>query len=262
MSFFILCFFLHSLKNKEHTLHMLVRDERNRTLFLLLTYDYLRTFPSEISHDFYTSKFQASEAVYTYHIVPNAKDDRLYDLICEFQFNFCQRKTLQKDFDILILQPRGEKELRIDYEFDGEHFQTKPEEIIRGEDNKTCFDGLLWAKLNLPQDKNSPKKLKVSFRLKKVYRIKEIGTIVICPFIYVTVLSNLTIHLDYTRIKVRNRPKNVTVKMLPYDGRKGIVAKIGDLQTNDDAKNWEYSISGKKCSSHAVYFVDIYHGKK
>lgn len=25
--------------------------------------------------------------------------------------------------------------------------QTKPEEIIRGEDNKTCFDGLLWAKL-------------------------------------------------------------------------------------------------------------------
>lgn len=61
---------------------------------------------------------------------------------------------------------------------------------------------------------------------------------------------------------MRNRPKNVTVKMLPYDGRKGIVAKIGDLQTNDDAKNWEYSISGKKCSSHAVYFVDIYHGKK
>ena len=259
LSFAILLYFLRCANNKEHTLHMLVQDGYIKTLFLLLTYDYFRTSIPEVGRGFSHSKLQASTAVYSYKSLLSEKNKNLYDLDCTFQFDLKQtRQQQQEGFDILILQPQGEQASHIIYKFDeGEiEYRTRATPIAINGGATPGFDGLLRAQLNLPEHF---KKLIVTFCLRQVDTVKKEAPIIICPFIYVDTLDNLTVSLDYSAVPVEERPDQISIQMVPYDGSCGITKKISDFGFTDQRDYWELTLSKKKCRAHAIYIVDTHH---
>lgn len=257
LSFIVLLYFLYSSNNREHTLHMLVKDNRTRTLLLLLTYSFLRNSPPEVNKGFSPSKLRAKSATYTYKITPNKESDEYYDLRCEFEFELTGNQH-RKDFDILILQPRGEKDSVIEYSFNEKDFvRTEVRPIELGEQKETSFAGLLWGRLKLPDESEYLQKLTVRFQLKRVYRPQKEGAIIICPFIYVNMLTEFTIKMNCTKIPKSNYPNAVSLQMAPYDGSRGITSDIADIQQTSQGI-WESTISGRKCHAHAIYIVSIY----
>lgn len=257
LSFIVLLYFLYSSNNREHTLHMLVKDNRTRTLLLLLTYNFLRNSPPEVNKGFSPSKLQAKRASYTYDFTPNEVSNGYYDLRCKFVFELTKNQR-RKDFDILIMQPRGEKESAIEYSFNENAFvkaEVRPIEL--GEQKKASFTGLLWGRLKLPDEIEHLQKLTVRFRMKKVSRLQKEGAIIICPFIYVNMLTEFTIKMNYTEVPENYHPNAVSLQMIPYDGSHGIANEIADIQ-QISLGTWEATISGRKCRAHAIYIVSSY----
>lgn len=255
LSFFILLYFLRCSSNKEHTLHMLTSDNRIRTLYLLLTYEYLRKSPQQVSRNFSVSRLSAKSAEYKYKILKSEENAKYYDLDCEFIFHLHKKKMLQNHIDILILQPRGETEPMIKYELDGTVYPTKAETISWNRQDKKGFDGLLKVQLTMSK---VPEKLTVKFRLKKVYRPQIDGAIIICPFIYVNSLDCFSINLNYTDIPPDQHPKGVSLQMAPYDGSRGIADAIATFSNEEDGI-WKHTVSGRHCHAHAIYFMDMHH---
>lgn len=259
LSFIVLLYFLHCEKNKQHTLYMLAQDSRIRTLFLLLTYDYLRTSPPEIGRGFSHSKLQAKTATYKYKILKSEGNSNLYDLNCRFEFDLKQTKHQQEAFDVLILQPQGEITPNITYIIDKHEYRAKATRISLNDNDTPNFDGLLWAKLNLPEHINM---LTVTFCLKQVDTVGKEAPIIICPFNYVDTLDRLDVFCDYSEISSEIRPDQMSMHMTPYDGSRGIAAKIADFNFSNERSHWNLSLSGRKSRAHAIYIVDTHHPTK
>lgn len=253
LSFFVLLYFLHCANNKQHTLYMLARDSRIRTLCLLLNYDYLRTSTQEIGKGFSHSRLQASEATYSYKTSLSNDDPNLYDLDCTFKFVLKQTKRRQEAFDILILHSQGEMPPNITYKLDKKIYRAKAELIAKNDDDPQSFDGLLWAKLTLPEDF---KELTVTYCLKKVDTVGKEVPIIICPFNYVDTLDKLNINLDYSGVAPDKRPDQISAYMAPYDGSRGIADKIADLKFNDTRIYWNLLLPKKKSRAHAIYIIE------
>lgn len=257
-SFIALVCYLNYNHNKEESLYTLVRDNRMRTLTLLLTYNSMRNSPTELGLNFKVSKLKATKAEYTYNIVPSNSNSQVYDLNCIFSFDLCPTKYLhQSHIDVLILQPRGEASPVITYWFNGMRYTTKAKEAESIEGGSDNFNGVLWAQINVPE---KPEKLVVQFDLKDVYMPENDGTMILCPFIYVKSLNHLSIKLKYPSDEYISQPIAAKLTMIPYDGSRSAPNKVADfMQHHDENSLWELELPKRKCPAQAVYVVNVYH---
>lgn len=256
LSFFVLLYFLRSTNNKQHTLHMLVRDSRIRTLCLLLNYDYLRTSDQDVGRGFSPSRLQASEATFNYKISLSNDDPNLYDLYCTFKFDLKQTKRRQEAFDILILHPQGEIPPNITYTFDEQDYRAQVTDIDVNNLDTHSFNELLRARLILPDDF---KELTVTYCLKKVDTVGKEVPIIICPFNYVDTLDKLNVNLDYSGVTPDKLPDQISAYMAPYDGSRGIPDKIEDFKYNGQRISWNLSLPKRKSRAHAIYIIEDSH---
>lgn len=254
----ILIYILKIHSRKMHTLQILSKENRPNIIKLLLTYDYLRKLPYEYGEKYYFSKLDIAFANFTYTIKPNNDkkcNDENYNLDCNININLNKIYKKNMDFDILILQPRGDEIVNINYKYENNKF------------NKSTILKTLVKKISLSKSKNIWKatievppycqNIEIMYTLKNVYHNNNQGAIVIAPFNYGKKIHEFFITIDYSHIpKIdKNRPSIISMELFPYNGYESLYKKIYDFKQDKDI--WTCKVNS--CYTQAIYLTNIHY---
>lgn len=250
-----LIYLLRSEQNKMYSLQALSQDGHSMAIRLLLVYYRLLRSPSEINRKFQAGKLHVLNAHYHYRIASG--DNSLRDIVCEFEF--CIKRTFQKEIHVLIAQNRGTKIETLSYTFTGECEHPAALEAIRAaaSERDGNFVGLCRAIIVLPKrvwysNKKNPKKLTVKFVMKGAYCAdKAYEPFFICPFIYAKKMHSLEVTMDMTKVPPTHLPALLSPICYPYDGTRYMPVPVISLLKNGSV--WHGTIA--KCRTNAVYFL-------
>lgn len=264
----VIIYLLWKSRNKMHTLQILSKHNRTNTLRLLLTYEQLRKMPAHSGDRFKTSRLRIEVAQFSYKILHNPEDApllkrRCYNLLCSYEFTIKRCYKSHKDFDMLILQPRGDSMNGINYRFQHDDlswsdWQTSSVNGIFFSPKETDqINGIWRARIPLPP---SIVAFQITFELKNVYHNDNEGAIVICPFNFAKEIKALNIQIDYSDLKnsIRpdsNRPNSIALDIYPYDGSKCVSEKVIDFKHSDDI--WQCHLQHSHI--YAVYVAKIHY---
>lgn len=251
--------------NKEKTVRLLIKDDRIMTVRLLLTYELYKNSPAGVTEAFQSSGLNARNATYSYQVTPSADSEGKFDLQCKYDF-FLEGKQNYRDFNIMILQPRGKNQPQFRYSWivngkEEQQLSTSMKAILFDEALGIGFSGIMTGKICSPESTEDVTGLRVTFTLKNAFRPQEKGALLIFPFLYLKSLKSCNFEVDYSKITPALFPSSVTVDMAAYDGSKASVGKILDLQSTPDRSKWYGSLKGTRCRCQAIYILGTHPNK-
>lgn len=254
----MLCYLIFK-QNREYTLYVLSMENRSLSLRLLLTYNWLLQTKNQYVERFSASKLHMSKARYEFEFRRSGeKGNNLYDMRCQYTFTVKGAWASQYDFDILIMQPKGNEMRSIQYAF-GEygHVYDAGTEPIRLSGSRKKLPALWKARISFNGNKDIDR-LIVSYTMPSVDRIdeKHLGnTIIVCPFIYARKVDCVEFIVRYPK-EVTYRPNAICLKKYPYDGKKYAPQKLLSFEADDSALVWR--ACPKTCSAQAIYVIEMH----
>lgn len=256
----ILAWFSWGRHNRSYTLEVLSNENRGLSIRLLLTYQWLLHGEGKRINKFHPSKLRVCDAHYEYKFKRSHPRKNIFDMKGEFRFKIFPclfSRLFVKDFDILIVQPKGVPIDAIKYSFDGGHVYHAKASPLKISDG----DGKSYTLLKATIALNGKKKinlLQISYTMAGVDEINEndlAKSIIACPFFYMKKAKSIDFAVEYPK-DVGYRPKVVCLKKYPYDGRRYASEKLLDFEHENNYLRW--TGHPKSHATQAIYVIEMH----